>query len=70
MTEQWVPIEAAARAVRVNIRTIRVWVHRGKVRTRGRGRHRTVLLGDVRRAEKAWREWLATSKTTTRTDDS
>jgi hypothetical protein len=66
MTEVlWVTVPAAARAVRVHPRTIRVWVYRKKVATRGSGPGRVVSLGDVRRAEKAWRDRVNTKEEAT-----
>jgi DNA-binding transcriptional MerR regulator len=59
VSDQWALVNDAARLVRVRPGTIRVWATRGKVRAEVRGAHRYVHLGDVRRAEKAWRERLA-----------
>ncbi|MEV7973304.1 hypothetical protein [Cellulomonas sp. NPDC089187] len=56
MTEQWARVDDAARAVRVRPGTIRVWATRGKVRTDVFAGRRVVHLGDVRRAEKNWRD--------------
>lgn len=55
MTDRWMPIDDAARQVRVRVETIRVWATRGKVATRGRGATREVHMGDLLAAEHAWR---------------
>lgn len=59
MTE-WLPIHEAARQARVRVETIRVWAHRGKVRTEGRGARRLVHMGDLLAAEHAWRKRVQT----------
>lgn len=59
MTDQWALVNDAARLVRVRPGTIRVWVTRGKIRAEVHGAHRYVHLGDLRRAERDWRERLA-----------
>lgn len=55
MNDRWLPINDAARQVRVRVETIRVWATRGKVRTSGKGTHRLVHMGDLMAAEHAWR---------------
>ena len=57
--DQWVTYAEAARATRVLTGTLVVWAHRGKVRTTKIGGRTHVHLGDVRRAERAWRERVA-----------
>lgn len=56
MTDEWLPIDQAARQARVRVETIRVWRHRGKVRGVGRGAGALVNLMDVLDAERAWRQ--------------
>lgn len=55
MTERWLPIDDAARQVRVRVETIRVWRTRGKVRAVGKGATVMVHMGDLLAAEHAWR---------------
>lgn len=59
MTDQWARVDDAAKLVRVRPGTIRVWATRGRVRTERQGRHTYVHLGDVRHAERDWRQRLA-----------
>jgi hypothetical protein len=59
VSEQWARVDDAARAVRVLPGTIRVWASRGKVRSDVFAGRRVVHLGDVRRAEKNWRDRIA-----------
>lgn len=56
---EWLPVEQAARVVRVRVQTIRVWVHRGKVQRLADH----VRMPDVMNAEHAWRERLAARTT-------
>lgn len=59
MTDQWATYADAARLARVRPGTIRVWVNRDRVRAEHVGRRTLVHLGDVRRAERDWRQRLA-----------
>ena len=52
---QWASVPDACRLVRVNRGTVYVWVHRGKVATRREAGVLLVHIGDLRRAEAAWR---------------
>jgi excisionase family DNA binding protein len=51
---EWLTVAEAARTVRVRPSTIRVWVHRRKVRGKRMGREAWVHMGDVRHAEAQW----------------
>lgn len=56
---EWLPVEEAARQVRVRVETIRVWVCRGRVRAYGSGAGKFIHMPDVMDAEHAWRVRLA-----------
>ncbi len=51
---EWLTYADAARAVRVRVGTLKVWVHRGKIAVHRTGRNVWLHMGDVRRAETAW----------------
>lgn len=55
----WLLIPEAARRALVRPETIRVWVTRGIVDSRGEGKDRHVNYLDVAKAEAAWRKRLA-----------
>jgi predicted site-specific integrase-resolvase len=48
---EWLPAGDAARRVRVRVETLRVWVHRGKVRQI----NEFLNMVDIMEAEHAWR---------------
>lgn len=52
---EWLTVALAARRVRVRVETLRVWVHRGKVRQIGD----FLNMVDIMEAEHAWRVRLA-----------
>lgn len=53
---EWVRPAEAARRLGVEWSTIRVWVHRGRIRHVRAGRHVALYWPDVLDAERAWRE--------------
>lgn len=53
--EEWLTVSEAARRVRVNPGTIRVWAHRNKVRSYRTGRDAYVNIRDVQEHEHRWR---------------
>lgn len=56
---EWLPVQEAARQLRVRPSVIWNWTSRGKVRSHRIGRTAHVHMGDATTAEHAWRARLA-----------
>ncbi len=65
----WATYAEAARIARVRPGTIRVWVVRGKVASKRDGRDTLVSIDDVRHAERAWRQRVASKPQPCNTGD-
>lgn len=59
---EWLPVQEAARRLRVRPSTIWNWTSRNKVRAHRFGRTSHIHMGDATEAEHAWRQRVAAKK--------